>query len=702
MATFNFKSPYKTLLIVFGLIIVAIFTLIFLQIFELKTSGERVISNLNQTQYINELLLNLVKVEEKIESNTLRYSYLDSIERQNHLHIRELDMENPELRAILDNHDFLYDQLKKNITGEITLNKQELLNLIKVGRKFKTEFLQRTISSLKTTSQFSSTENNWYPRLFMFLAGFGFIMSGLILYQFLNDRKVINEKSGILDAILANTNDVANFYEPVLNDDNVLIDFKITYASKTNVSLTAIPNNELIGSHVSKVYPFLVPSGLFEQLKFAYLNQSYFEKDLEVPIQGKNRYFKARYIPVKTGLQVMVTEFTNLLKKQEQLEEINEKLLISNTIFHEAEVAANLGSYVWFMREDRTVMSDNVYRMLGFEPQSFEMSAAKYREFTHPDDIDAYDKVVENALEKGIPIEFVFRIITNDKKIKHIFTKGNFSERDGETIMIGVIQDISDRVLNENRLKSQNIELTRRNIELDSFTRVASHDLQEPLRKIQMFISRILELERDVLSDKGKVYVDKINDNAARMRKLIDNLLALSRIDNAEYGFETTDLNELLDDVLDTYSDAIISNNIVVVRDNLPKLHAVPFLMEQLFSNLLNNAIKYRDQNRDAKIVFDYSRINKNQIPHSFTKAHNYYHSIKLIDNGIGFSQSNADKIFEVFQRLHANENFKGSGIGLAICKQIVLKHQGFIHANSVKNKGSIFTIYLPEGNIKA
>ena len=216
-----------------------------------------------------------------------------------------------------------------------------------------------------------------------------------------------------------------------------------------------------------------------------------------------------------------------------------------------------------------------------------------------------------------------------------------------------------------------------------------------------MFVSRIKESEFDNLNSRCQTYFSRIEDGATRMRSLINNLLAFSRIDSKDYAFEFTNLNEVFNDVLETFSEIIQEQNIIIEQDKLPKVYGIPFLLEQLFTNIIGNSIKYRAKDRETKIVIQKAKIHSQQIPQEFIKTHAYYHEIKIIDNGIGFHQDDNEKIFELFQRLHQKSDYSGTGIGLAICEKIVSKHHGFIYANSIEGKGSIFTIYLPSGKLK-
>ncbi len=699
----NNKKNYKVSLILSATVLFVIFAIIIFQILRLQSSGNLIVSNLKESKDLNSSVLHLDSIEEKLEMGSLSVRFLDSIENKNQKIIARFDVQQPNFKTFKVRHNKLYQDLGQLIAQADTTrnNISKIKNLINEGRTLKKQLMSWHNEEIEANSSIFAEKNSLYPKLFVISTLIGFIILIISLNKIFGAQKEIDEKSSILDSILENTNDIANFYEPVYNNKKEVIDFKITYASKANISLTDVPYDNLVGELVSTTFPFLKASGLFKQLVNAYVNQEYFEKTLEIPIENDTRYFKARYIPVKTGLQVMVTELTKLYDKQEELEESNLALSLQNRLFQEAEEVALLGSYVWYMREDRSEMSDNVFRILGFEPQSFPMSASKFRDFTHPSDLEAYDNAIRLAYENNTPIEFTFRIIDKNKKIKYIYTKGNFGERDGEQIMVGIIQDVSKLMADQNQLKEQNIELISRNTELDSFNHAVSHDLQEPLRKIQMFISRISDLEEDTLSERSTTYFNKIETAATRMRRLIDNLLAFSRIDSKDYDFETVDLNDTFNDVLDTFSESISQLKAEIKVDTLPTINAIPFLMEQLFTNIIGNALKYSAKDRVTRVVIESSKIHSKQIPQEFIKTHAYYHIIKVMDNGIGFNQDEVEKIFQLFQRLHGKGEYSGTGLGLAICQKIVLKHHGHIYATSIPDKGSIFTIYLPSGKLK-
>lgn len=266
-----------------------------------------------------------------------------------------------------------------------------------------------------------------------------------------------------------------------------------------------------------------------------------------------------------------------------------------------------------------------------------------------------------------------------------------------------VTRDLTERKLAEERLKKKNLELEEKNVELgemnkelSSFAYISSHDLQEPLRKIQTFVSRILELDEDALSEKGRDYFNRIQVSAQRMRLLIDDLLSYSRANSADRRYEQTDLNKIIKDVIGDLENVIEERHAVVECSTLPTLEVIPFQFHQLLSNLLSNSLKFVRANVNPYILIRASVIAAEKVPGLQKKISDLYHHVTVADNGIGFNPEYKEKIFEVFQRLHAREEYMGTGIGLAICKKIVENHFGVIAADGKVGSGATFHIYIP------
>ena len=241
------------------------------------------------------------------------------------------------------------------------------------------------------------------------------------------------------------------------------------------------------------------------------------------------------------------------------------------------------------------------------------------------------------------------------------------------------------------------------NKELQSFAYVSSHDLQEPLRKIQTFANRILEKEHDRLSDNGKDYFMRIQKSANRMQTLIEDLLAYSRVNTGERKFETTDLNEMIEELRDDFKEVIDQNGATLEINLVGHTTIIPFQFRQLMQNLIGNSLKFSNPKVPQRIFIS-SRVSKGnvflkqnlQLATSLLSAEKEYTHIQVSDNGIGFESHFQEKVFEIFQKLHSREVYPGTGIGLAIVKKIVENHNGFITATSELGNGATFDIYIP------
>lgn len=240
------------------------------------------------------------------------------------------------------------------------------------------------------------------------------------------------------------------------------------------------------------------------------------------------------------------------------------------------------------------------------------------------------------------------------------------------------------------------VELEHLNSELDSFNHVASHDLQEPLRKVQTFISRIAENDFPILPEKTKEYFLRIQVAANRMQSLIEDLLAYTLSDKADSVFELTDMNGILESSKQEFAETIEEKNAIIRSSALPTVRVIPFQMQQLLSNLIGNSLKFSRPNSATIITVHSETISGDKLPDIDADPEKEYHKITITDNGIGFDQENADKIFDLFHRLHEDDEYSGTGIGLTICKKIVENHKGFISAEGNENNGAVFTVLIP------
>ena len=264
-------------------------------------------------------------------------------------------------------------------------------------------------------------------------------------------------------------------------------------------------------------------------------------------------------------------------------------------------------------------------------------------------------------------------------------------------------KEIEERKASEEKVRLLNAQLVENNAhlkavneELDQFAYVASHDLQEPLRKIQVFSDKILlKNNHDEETDK---YFKKIIGSSKRMQSLINDLLSFSRHSMGSSDFKKTDLNLVLHEVMSELEVEIEKSKAVIDIKELPAIRAIPSLVQQLFYNLVSNALKFRKKNIAPVVKISAEQMKPEEITR-FIKDDppGRYCIIKVADNGIGFDDQYANEIFMVFKRLHSYHEFEGSGVGLSICKKIIEKHHGFINATSEPGIGSAFFIGFPE-----
>ncbi len=253
--------------------------------------------------------------------------------------------------------------------------------------------------------------------------------------------------------------------------------------------------------------------------------------------------------------------------------------------------------------------------------------------------------------------------------------------------------EIGERSRAENELSKANQALTQRNNELQDFAYIASHDLQEPLRKIRSFAELLVTDFESSIDERGMFYLDRMQDAAARMSRLINDLLTFSRLVTQAQPFEPVDLNEVLDEVLSDLEIRITEVDGTVDVDTLPTIEADSTQMRQLFQNLIGNALKFSVKGRPpvVRVTCETVEVDGQE-------------SVRLVfeDNGIGFEQEHAEHIFSPFKRLHSRSEYPGTGMGLAIVRRIVERHNGTITAEGYPGVGSKFIVVLPKRHEKS
>jgi signal transduction histidine kinase len=542
----------------------------------------------------------------------------------------------------------------------------------------------------------------------------------------------LKESQSFLQSILNSTHYGIASYEAIRNDDQKITDFKIVYTNAEVPGNFGLQPQNVIGKTCSEVYPGIFNNGIFEKLVDTMETGNPEKYEISVTNPDGNRIWltagaekvnntvtvTSKNITEEKNTEIQLQEMNRLLQnknrelEQQILHEFSESFSSFKTgkdffdsllleLFHktkmdylilgEIEHGENNGFIKCFSVSAFGKVADNFTYPLQDGPcieatqgKAHSIASGSQRDF--PDNQTLVDLHIEGYVDyplfdlKGKPIGLIAAMHqTEIRNTKYILSLLKIAAKRSEMEL--------ERQRNEKVLEEKNMELERKNKELESFNYIASHDLQEPLRKIQLFYSRVLEKDKHNLSESSLEYFASISSAADRMQNLIEALLSYSTTNFTGMVFEKTDLNDILADVKSDLGELIESKNASIESDVLPKLSVIPFQFRQLLTNLISNGIKY--SKKDIPPIITITSAQSEEEGKKFWK-------IAIADNGIGFEQQYEHKIFELFQRLHGKNEFVGTGIGLAICKKIIENHKGRIEVQTEPGIGSVFTIFVP------
>ncbi len=477
----------------------------------------------------------------------------------------------------------------------------------------------------------------------------------------------------------------------IRNDKSEIVDFTWTLANTLSVEMIGHSEADLIGKRLLDMMPETKTDGLFDIYKsvvetgvprqFEHYRKSF----------GLDNWVFIAAVKLEDGCIITFSDVTQQ-KLQGQLSE--ERMMLLN----EAEYVANMGSWKW-SEKDNLIWSDGLYKILGKQPGVHVPSWNSFLENVHADDVHLVEEFLQQVTGRSSGSKLDYRIQLQDRiHYLSIVAKPVQGEENRASYVLGTVVNITERKVYENQLKQYTAELQRSNEDLEQFAYIASHDLQEPLRKIRAFGDRLSNKYQDKLEGLGNDYINRMQSAAARMQLLIEDILAFSRVSRNIGAFETLNMKKLMEEVVDDLDAQVRRERADVRIGSLPDLNGDRAQIKRLFQNLISNAIKFHKPHEKPLFEVEGAMLKNSQVLDEFGRslADKQLVSFKVKDNGIGFDEKYRDKIFNIFQRLHGRNEYEGTGIGLSICRKIAMNHKGLIVTKSEENIGSQFIVILP------
>ena len=395
--------------------------------------------------------------------------------------------------------------------------------------------------------------------------------------------------------------------------------------------------------------------------------------------RGKVFFEKGK--PVKmVGTIADITERAQLISKLQESEELSKQ----------AHALTNTGNWKWLLDRDEIEWSDEMYRIYGMQPYAEKITFNRFLTFIHDDDRSRRIDEITNALKTGKASDYIMKIITKKGEEKILKGKSQVIIDKNNTIigMLGTCQDITYEFKLTAELKKKNEELVRKNKDLESFNFIANHDLQEPLRKIQLYSNRILHDGTELLPENLLKNFKKISQASCRMQKNLADFLVFYQGFTAQEDPYEFQIGRLMDEIRLEFAEIISQKSAELTIQDTSPVYGVKARMKQMLKHLISNALKFSKKGEPSRILVTSST-------ESMADG-NTYIKLTIKDNGIGFDPKYSERIFELFQRLHNKDEYSGSGIGLSLCKKIAEEHRGWITAVSEPGVGTEFSVFLP------
>lgn len=547
--------------------------------------------------------------------------------------------------------------------------------VIETGKALRTEFFYR-----------GDGLNNWFDISMVKLGENELVVTFAdITKSRLNEIK-LEQLTHRLQTIINSSNAGIITCLPVWNENNEIEDFEFTLINKKVTSYIGQEPSVLIGKRAEEFFPGYKRNGMFEHYKNVFLTHQPFQHDIHYKEDGIDAWIDLMCTRMDDQILITFTDITTLKKLQQQIETSANRL---NTVINTSQVGIFTLSPV---KDDHGLITDFTFGIVNAAVASYiGQTAENLQGQLASIGFPAYKtnglfEIYRKTLETGSAHHFNFHYEDGyDVYFDILSTKMN------DEVLVTFTDHTAIKKL-QLQLESSIEELKRSNTSLEEFAYAASHDLQEPLRKINYFSERLKQIYGNSLTPESITMFERMEVSTSRMRHLIDDLLAYSQVSTTPKSNKLVDLNNIIQQVTSDLETTIQDKNATIITEALPVIKGDPTQLRQMFQNLLSNSLKYSRNDVPPVIEIHSSRIN-----HTINDHTSPFYKIEIIDNGIGFEQEQAQRIFQVFQRLHGKSEYPGTGVGLAIVQKVVANHGGMIAAEGKQNEGAVFTILLPE-----
>jgi signal transduction histidine kinase len=507
----------------------------------------------------------------------------------------------------------------------------------------------------------------------------------------IKERLEKQKQQELVDLILNNSLDGWYVLDAVLTEKKEVTDFIFTRVNKRFLQLSALSEEQVIGKSFLELFPATNDIGSFERYKGVYLTGTSERRQSHYASGSFDAWYDS--VVAKLGERSLLVTFADVTELKAKARELERQNYILDNIFTHSSNGISFGKVIrneeGKIIDGKPIMANDAAIQLVGIPQELYFSKTSVELEPNILNTPYFQKII-HTMDTGEPSIVEYQLESTGRWIEISLSR---MDRDHLIIIFTDVTEIKEIELQKERLIE---ELKRTNAALEDFTRAASHDLKEPLRKVHIFTDQLHQRLAAKMNEEENGMMEKVKGANRRMMLLVEDLLSYADISYGTHELEEIELNEKLEYVLSDLELVIQEKGTTIKVENLPVVKGYGRQLGQLFQNLISNALNYSKPGKQSAITITAKEINKDDVPAQFSPDSEHYYLFQVKDNGIGFNQAHAEKIFKAFTRLHSKEKYSGTGIGLSIVKKIAENHRGFVYAESEEGNGATFSVLLP------